>query len=209
MNIPSNYFFIIDILIVIIFVLCMAISYRNGVIYELVSLLLIFISLFLSFLFSPILAKRYYLIKPDLSAFPTLNPVAILNGINVVVWFIVLVVVFSLLILLLKPLFKKLTKVPVVGWVNKLFGIIIGFIKGLFVCFILSYFLTFPIIKNGKDVKNGSFIKYSDTITNKSISFIINNIDFDKINEGIENFDSKATRDAIESFFVEKGILNG
>lgn len=207
MNLPTSYFFIVDIVVVAIFVICMAFSYRNGVIYELVSLLLIFISVFLAYLLSPILAKRYYLIKPDLSSFPTLNPTVIYNAINVVVWFIVLVVVFCLILILIKPLFKKLTNVPVIGWVNKLFGVIIGFIKGLFVCSIISCILNLSIFKNGNEIKEGTFIKYADKFSNISISYIVNNIDFDKINAGVENFDSTGTRKLIEDYFIEKGII--
>lgn len=209
MSLSSNYFFIVDIIVVVIFILCMAFSYKNGLIYELVSLLLIFISLFFAYLLSPILAKRYYLIKPDLSSFPDINPTVIYNGVNVVVWFIVLVILFCLLLILIKPLFKKLTKIPVIGWVNKVFGVVIGFIKGLFICFIISYLLSLSIFKNGNDIKNGTFIKYSDELSNKAITIIIKNVNFDKINNEIEDFNAADARKAIESFFVKQGIIDG
>ena len=209
MSLSSNYFFIVDIIVVVIFILCMAFSYKNGLIYELVSLLLIFISLFFAYLLSPILAKRYYLIKPDLSSFPDINPTVIYNGVNVVVWFIVLVILFCLILILIKPLFKKLTKIPVIGWVNKVFGVVIGFIKGLFICFIISYLLSISIFKNGNDIKNGTFIKYSDELSNKAITIIIKNVNFDKINNEIEDFNAADARKAIESFFVKQGIIDG
>lgn len=208
MSLPSNLFFIVDIIIVVIFVVCMAVSYHNGLIYELLSLLFIFISIFLAYLISPILAKRFYLIKPDLSELSLINSDGIYRGINVVVWFIVLVIIFCLVFILLKPLFKKFTKFPLVGWVNKLFGVIIGFVKGLFICCVISYCLTLSLFSNGNEIKQGTFIKYSNEISNKVITFVVRNIDYDKLGESIENFDANVTRSAIESFFIKQGFLN-
>lgn len=208
MEIPSSYFFIVDIVIVAIFLICFVVSYKNGIIYEILSLFFIAISLFLGYFLSPIFAKRSFLVKPTIDDSLMLNTDAIYFGINTIVWFAIISIFFILLFILIKPIFKSLTKIPVVGWINKIFGLIFGFVKGIVICSILSCLLSTSIFTNSSDIKNGTIIKYVDIFTNQIVRTVVKNIDFKQIDENISDIDMDKTREIFEDFLIKQGFIN-
>lgn len=208
MNIPSNYFIIVDIIIVAIFVVCFIISYKNGIIYEFLSLFMIVISLFLGYFLAPIFAKRSYLVTPSFNNSPMLNTNAIYFGINTIVWFIIISIFFILLFLLIKPIFKSLTKLPVVGWINKVFGLIFGFIKGILICSLLSCILSTSLFVNSSDIKNGTIVKFVDVFSSQIIKIVVNNINYKAIDENISDFDINVTRQIFEDWLIKQGFIN-
>lgn len=209
MNISSIYFIVIDVIIVAIFALNFYFSYKNGLLYELVSLFLIIISLFLGYFLSPILAARLYLVTPSFNDSLYINLSAIYYGINVIVWFIVISIFFIILFMLIKPIFKFVTKVPIVGWLNKFAGIIFGLIKGFIICSLLSFILSTVFVNNSNDIKNGTLLKYVDFFSVEATNFISKNIDFKKIDENISDFDMQATRKVFEEWLIKKqGFIN-
>lgn len=209
MNIPNQYFIVVDIVIVAIFILCFIFSYKNGILYEFVSLFSLVISIFLGYFLSPIAAKWNYLITPNLDNANILNLDAIYYSINVVLWFLIIAVAFIIIFMIIKPLFKKLTKIPVVGWANKIFGLVFGFIKGLVICFLLSCALSSStLIKNASEVKNGTIIKYVDTFSNFAIKTIVKNIDYKELDENISDIDIEQTRKIFEEWLIKQGFIN-
>lgn len=208
MNISNSYFIFIDIIVVAIFIVCFIVSYKNGIIYELISFFMLLISGFLGYFLSPILAKRLYLFKPELQENPFLNSQTIYYSINVVIWFIVITIFFVLIFTLIKPLFKKLTKIPVVGWVNKLFGLVFGLIKGFIFCSLLSCLLSTVFFENYNEIKNGTLIKYVDLFSSKAISFVVNNIDYKELDDTLSDIDIKNTQEQFEKWLIEQGFIN-
>lgn len=208
MEIPNSYFFIVDIVIVAIFVICFVVSYKNGIIYEILSLFFIAISLFLGYFLSPIFAKRLFLVKPAIDDSLMLNTDAIYFGINTIVWFAIISIFFILLFILIKPIFKSLTKIPVVGWINKIFGLIFGFVKGIVICSILSCLLSTSVFTNSSDIKNGTIIKYVNIFTNQIVRTVVKNIDFKQIDENISDIDMDKTREIFEDFLIKQGFIN-
>lgn len=208
MHITNSYFIIIDIIIVAIFVICFVVSYKNGIIYELISFFMLLISGFLGYFLSPILAKRFYLFKPELQENPFINSQTIYYSINVIIWFVVITVFFVLVFTLIKPLFKKLTKIPVVGWVNKLFGLVFGLIKGFIFCSLLSCLLSTAFFENYNEIKNGTLIKYVDLFSSKAISFVVKNIDYKELNSELSDIDIKNTQEQFENWLIEQGFIN-
>lgn len=208
MEIPSNYIIIVDVIVATIFALSIIFSYKNGFLYELLSLFFIVISLFLGYFFSPIVASRLYLVNPPSDINPLINADMIYYTVNVIIWFVILSIVFILIFLLIKPIFKKLTKVPIVGWVDKVFGLIFGFIKAIIICTLISCLLSTSLIKNGKEVKENSLIKYVDIFTSKTINLIVENIDYTKLDENLSEIDIQNTRKVFEEWLIEQGFIN-
>lgn len=207
-NIPNSYFIVIDIIIVAIFVVCFIVSYKNGVLYELISFFMLIISGLLGYFLSPILAKRFYLFKPEIQDNPILNSQIINYGINVIVWFAVLTIFFVLLFTLIKPLFKKISKIPVVGWVNKVFGLVFGLIKGFIFCSLLTCILSTTFFQNYNDIKNETLIKYVDLFSSKAISFVINSIDYNELNNDLNDIDIKNSQHQFEKWLIDQGFIN-
>ena len=215
MYIPSNYFMIINILVAIIILIYIFKSYKNGFLYELVNLGFLLVSIFVSWLIAPILASKAGIFDVSelitIQASPnqlqgTIDNVNLL--VNSIVWFAVILLLLNVLFLLVKPLLKFLSKIPVLGTVNKVLGGVIGVFYGLFVSLLISLIFTFPVFKNGQEVVDGTILKYARELNSITTKYIVEHLDLGKIQKETENFDIDVARKDLETWLVQQGIIN-
>lgn len=211
MNIPSNLFIIFDILICIIFLFCIIKGVINGFIYELVNILCLAVSFAIAWFVSPILASKVPLIVLDVqnelaAKLYDISNVSIL--VNNILWLVIIVLVLNLLFLIIKPIFKKISKIPVIGPFNRILGGVLGALRAFVICLLISVLITMPIVKNGKAVKEGTLLRYSDNLTNVTTNFILDNINIDKIKEEVEDFDVDKAREDLAAWLVAQGVLD-
>ena len=208
---PDFMSYIIDMLVVAIFLFCVVRAFRNGFVYELINFIFLGISILAGWFLSPILAIKASLFNIELDnelAAKLIDSNNISIVINTVVWFIIIVLVLNLLFVLIKPVFKALTKVPVLGSINKLLGGILGLIRAFIICLLLSVLITLPVIKNGKDIKNNSILRFGDDITNITTKFLVDNVDLDNLKHEISSFDADAARNDLQTWLIQQGVLN-
>ena len=208
---PDYMSYIIDMLVVAIFLFCVVRAFRNGFVYELINFIFLGISILAGWFLSPILAIKASLFNIELDnelAAKLIDSNNISIVINTVVWFIIIVLVLNLLFVLIKPVFKALTKVPVLGSINKLLGGILGLIRAFIICLLLSVLITLPVIKNGKDIKNNSILRFGDDITNITTKFLVDNVDLDNLKHEISSFDADAARNDLQTWLIQQGVLN-
>jgi len=203
MNIPSQAFIFINILVVIVYVSCVITLYKKGFLYGIFKLLSTIGALILAWILAPVLQSLFTFIK--LKDTYTQSLIIILNTI---IWFIILFILIKIVCLFFAPLLKKVSKIPVLGSVNKIGGILIGIIDATIVILIMSMLLKTPLIKNPQEVKQGTYIKYVDNLTSKGIELIVDNVDLTKIKENVSDFDVDKTRSEIKTWLKQQGIIN-
>lgn len=203
MNIPSQAFIFINILVVIVYVSCVITLYKKGFLYGIFKLLSTIGALILAWILAPVLQSLFTFIK--LNDTYTQSLIIILNTI---IWFIILFILIKIVCLFFAPLLKKVSKIPVLGSVNKIGGILIGIIDATIVILIMSMLLKTPLIKNPQEVKQGTYIKYVDNLTSKGIELIVDNVDLTKIKENVSDFDVDKTRSEIKTWLKQQGIIN-
>lgn len=207
MYIPKDSFIYVNIVVVIIFLIYVFKSYKNGFIYELVNLAFLFASIVLSWVISPILAKKAALYDVGANTNVTLNTESLNSFVNTLIWFVLIIVVLNVLFMLIKPLLKFFSKLPVLGTVNRFLGGVVGILYGLFVTIIISMLLTLPIFKNGKEVVDGTILKYANSLNSAVTKCIVQNVDLSNISIGTD-FDVDNARKDLEHWLVEQGIIN-
>lgn len=161
MEIPMSLFMWINPLIIGLGLLFLYIGYKQGFLLQLYQLLSMFVSLFLAWLLSAPFANLFTLYQVDLGDLSGSPVEAALNRqINTVIWFIIIFVVVSILIALFRPIVKAIGKLPVISTINGFFGLIFGFIRYWIWMLIVLLILSFPLISNGNDVVEQTWLRY-------------------------------------------------
>lgn len=211
MIIPENLFVAIDLLVIGIFLFCLIKAIKNGFLYELINLIFLALSFVAGWFVSPVLANNVSIMKinseNELNA-KVIRDLNIQITVNTIIWFIIIILILNLIFILIRPLFKSICKLPLIGPVNRILGIILGVFRAFVITILLSILLTMPVIKNAKQIKNETVLVYVDKVTDISTKFIINNINLDNIKKEIEDFDVDEARNDLNTWLIEQGIIN-
>lgn len=211
MSIPNSLFIIVDILIAAIILFCIIKGAINGFVYELINFLFLGLSFVVGWFLSPIFACKLTIFKPEISnelASKLMDATNLTIIINNYLWLIIIVLILNLIFMLIKPLFKSISKIPFLGFFNRIFGSLLGAIRGFVICLLVSALITSPIVKNGNEVKAGTLLNYVDDITNASTNFILENINIDSIKDNFEDFDVDKAREELSLWLSDQGILD-
>lgn len=212
MNIPDYWFIVINILIVALYLFLMWRAYKKGFLYELFN----FIGFIFAFLFAwfiaPILAEQFPLIASG-----TINDLAdeLLVGIalpicNTLIWFIIILVVVRVILAIILSLFKAVSKIPVLGFFNRLLGTFFGIVNATIWVMIISMLLSLPFFTNGQAVKEGTLIKHINNLSNSTLVFVTEHIDVKGLSDSIsdELTDVDDAREAFVVWMKKHGIIN-
>ena len=194
MRISESLFFIFDIAVIAVYLLCMISAYRKGFIFELVSLVSLIVSIFAGFVLAPVLADKYPLVSLSQAGYTAmmLEPY-----IDTVLYFVIVFVILRIVYFLLSPIFKSISKIPFLGFFNRILGILMGFINATITIAILSTLLLLPIFDNGLEVRNKTLIKQVNAMTDQATRIILENVDMEKI----ARIDIKQAEDITISFW--------
>lgn len=206
MSIPSEYFIYINAAIIVLYIILAIIGYKKGFLYELLALVYSFASIFVSWLFSPVLASSIPIISLENASeeLSLINKMINIEKLfNEAIYFVLIFLALKLFYIVLSLVFKKVNKVPVIGSFNKVFGIVIGILNATLITIVVSMLLTLPIISNGKEVINNTLFKYINTYTNKFVSIIIDNYDISSIEETYKDFDAEAIREQLKTWLIQ------
>lgn len=204
MFIPSECFLYIDIAIIIVFIIFALIGYKNGLLLQIIDLLFNFVALFLSWFIAPILASHFPLVKLN-ETYTALNINVLMDTL---IYCVLVFLVLRVLYMFIKPLFRFVSKIPLIGFVNKIGGFIMGLINGLIIISLLSMLLNTSLFTNGKDIKNETYFKYCENISSKAIEISLKYLNFDALKNNVDNFNIDASRDEFEKWLIEQGIIN-
>ena len=198
-----NIYLITNILIIFVYLFFLIISYKKGFIYEAVNLLFTILIFFLAWFLSPILANLFPLVKLD----PPYSLLGVEPILNTAIYYAIIVLVLRVLAFFIMPLFKKLSKIPFLGSLNKILGLIIGFINASIIIMLISFLLNTPLIKNGNEIKENTLFKYIDKYSNKGITYVVDHIDFNKIKEYVSDIDIDNARQSFKDWLIEQEYL--
>ncbi|GEM_PF-1412404 len=208
MKIPENLFLYINIIIGVIYLINIIEAVSKGLLYEVVKLAFNVLGIYLSYRFALLMAENYPLFNIDLGI---LEGLVDANGIgNTIIWFIILLVVFKILMMIILPLLKFLSKVPVLGFINRIGGLIFGLINATIIVMLLSLVLTLPVFENGEEVKNGTLIRYVSDAVDMVKEYVLNqeivDINLDELN--IKDITDMIDETAVESFDDVKEFID-
>ena len=204
MNISSDYFLYINIILVLIYIIFAIIGYKNGLMVQIIDLIFNFLAIFAAYFISPILASHFPLVTME-EIYTNLN---INRIIDTLIYCVIVYVILRIFYIFIKPVFKSVSKVPLIGFLNKVGGFLLGIVNATFIMLALGLLLTTPLFSNGIEVKKGTFLKYTDKLCEKAIDISVKYINFDSFKETIDDFDIDSAREEFNKWLIEKGVFH-
>jgi uncharacterized membrane protein required for colicin V production len=161
MTFPTTWIIWITPVLLIGLMLSLLSGYIRGFLIQLYNLLAMFAAVLFAWILSEPFAKVFTLFKPDFDFFnQTAIEDLILTRINSAVWFVILFVAISLLIMLGRPLVKAVGKIPGLKTINSIFGAVFALIGYYITVLIIILLLSTPLITNGQAVVEQSGLAY-------------------------------------------------
>ena len=199
---------IINVAVLAIYIICLIVAYKNGFLYEALGLVINIVILGAAYFISPLLAKQFSLINIDYSTYPIAEIFDLNYLLNCVLWFFIAAVVLSIAGFIVKHLFKSVSDIPVLGFMNRILGLVIGFVNATVIALLISVFLSFPFISNGRQIKEDSILSYVNIITDKAINYATENMALEKFARTVEDFDIITAREDLNKWLIEEGIFH-
>jgi uncharacterized membrane protein required for colicin V production len=168
-TIPIQVFTYFNVLLIAYVLLSLFFGFRKGFLLSLLDILGFILAIVLAFIFAPRLAQMIPLMSDAdvITQFPMLG-LLIFYQVNTLIWFFILFVIISLVLLLLRPVLKSVNKIPLVGGINQILGAALGGLKALFFLWLLSLLLATPLFSNGQALVDESFLGAYQTLNIES-----------------------------------------
>lgn len=174
MTLSTNSVIFINVAVVLLLVISFIIGYSKGFIWQLVKTLGILVVILFSWILSPGLSKLISIFPRKYAPFNGTELADVFyDKINSLCWFLIVLVVGLIILAIVKPLFKVITEIPIIKQVNKVIGAILSIIPSCIIIMLATYVLNTAIFTNGKEIVNGSLLRYTDVVVNK-ISTVLN-----------------------------------
>lgn len=144
-----TYPWIINILIGLYILIRLKMGVTKGFLLMLFELLSLGLSLLFAFTLLPVVTSRWTIVSIQDSGLSNAILEAITSGANHILWFFILFAIGSLLMLLLTPLVKTISKVPLLKPINQLLGGLFSLVGTWIWLFVFSLILLLPWIPSG------------------------------------------------------------
>lgn len=143
-------------------------GYRQGFLVKLIGIFSFFVIGFLSWYLSGFLANWISIYPHEDTQLLSSLYESMLNHITL---FVILFVILQLVFLFLRPLIHILHHIPVVSFVNRMAGGLLGLVQGVLLLCLLAMVLRLPLWKQGSEVVANSYLRYSDAVTKKALFY--------------------------------------
>jgi uncharacterized membrane protein required for colicin V production len=160
-----QYPWIINILIALFVLIRLRMGLTKGLLLMLFELLSLGIALLFASMLLPVVSSQWMIVNISDANINTEILEAISGLANQIVWFFILFAIGSLLMLLVTPLIKVISKVPIFKPINSFFGAVFSLIGTWIWLFIFSLILMLPWIPSGSTLVNQSWFAPIQTQT--------------------------------------------
>lgn len=160
-----QYPWIINILIALFVLIRLRMGLTKGLLLMLFELLSLGIALLFASMLLPVVSSQWMIVNISDANINTEILEAISGLANQIVWFFILFAIGSLLMLLVTPLIKVISKVPIFKPINSFFGAMFSLIGTWIWLFIVSLILMLPWIPSGSTLVNQSWFAPIQTHT--------------------------------------------
>lgn len=211
MELLNNSTFLLNIILVAIFLFFVIRGYRKGVVTQFFTLFTLIGSIFIAwFLYKPF-GMMFKVTPAYLVPFQdTVLESFFYTKVNGYVWFVVLFVIAFIFLKFLKVVFNTISKVPGINLVNKLLGLAFGVVNYVVVAFLLIYVLSMPMFTNGVSMIEHSLLNPIVTVTNNIMPSINERLAEFEVFEIMMSDTKQATVEDVENMqhYLEKNNIS-
>ena len=105
-------------------------------------------------------------------------------------------------------LFKSISKIPVIGTLNRVLGLFLGFFNATIIVLALSMLLSTPLVKNGSEVREETYFRYVDKYSKMALSCLGENISLETFKDKIESFNVDEARESFKNWLMSQEIMH-
>lgn len=198
----------VNILVGLILIVSIIDAYRKGLLRTLINLVRHILSLVIALLFARPLANVFPLINFKTNGIVEVISDALAVEASVLIWFIVVFFAVLLVTLIFDRLFEFLEDIPIIGWINKVAGSVVGLIIGWIKLLVVCMLLVTPLFKNGQELIDESYLKTVQN-TGEFIEPLKNNELYRKLsnNETMDNEEAKTLEDILTQYNLNEDKL--
>ncbi len=198
----------VNILVGLILIVSIIDAYRKGLLRTLINLVRHILSLVIALLFARPLANVFPLINFKTNGIVEVISDALAVEASVLIWFIVVFFAVLLVTLIFDRLFEFLEDIPIIGWINKVAGSVVGLIIGWIKLLVVCMLLVTPLFKNGQELIDESYLKTVQN-TGEFIEPLKNNELYRKLsnNETMDNEEAKTLEDILTQYNLNEDQL--
>jgi len=176
MTLPLEYGKFVNIGIIVFIIISMILGFKRGVLWQAIKTLGVLAASLLAYIVSPGLAGAVKVFPEAWTPFQNSELFDLFyTKLNTISWFIIVFLAASLLLLLLRPLFKSLLEKSIVKKIDAVLGAVFSIVPVYCLLVVITFALNTPLVANGKDFISSTFLKHVDN-TSKNLTVV-----FDKV----------------------------
>lgn len=189
---------ILNIIAIILIVFLCIQGFRKGLIRSILSLIGTILSYYLAWLISKSLAEYFPIITnitidslPELITQSDLYQNLIVNGIDRIIWFLIMFFALRIILFVLDKILKQIHEIPGIHMISGILGMLFGFIESVVWLVVLAIILETPLFNGGKELVDNSILSpVKEASTNAFSSFTTPLTMMDDISSLEENIDT-------------------
>ncbi|MEF9962172.1 MAG: CvpA family protein [Erysipelotrichaceae bacterium] len=169
---PITFIPFLNIFIIVVTAFLAYSGYKSGLLLKALDCLSMIVIGLIAWFLSPMLAKSIHLYPANLT--PMENTVVepfFYNMMNRFLLFAIIFMFLLIVVLLLHPLFKGIGSLPIIAQLNKLLGILFGFVQSFIIIFIITIIFQTPLFANGNMIIESSYLNNVSKTTDGILFF--------------------------------------
>lgn len=161
MTLVMENFWIYNLIIIIVSAIFLYLAYRKGFVRQLLDV----VSLVASYVISAFLCSHMASIFPLYSMATSIEFVNDFSDslINSILWFVILIFLLRVAYWIVCWCSRKVLKIKALSFINRILGLLLGFIKVVMVLTVITLFLKLPFVENGNLFVQNSILSMIDT----------------------------------------------
>jgi len=206
---PYEFIIYLNAVLVLFLVFVIYRGYKKGMLLQLVGLISTFVSMIIAWIFSDVFMNVFHFVTYNTTGIFSLDNFVTENA-NRLIWFVVLFVVIRLLMMVLTPIASLISKLPLIKQVNSAFGAVFSLITYLIYIVLIVLFLSTPIIKNGNQIIENTFLRTVDKHVISNLGFLEDKLEENEALQSLVNNRglSVTQKQAMVDMLSEQGFSN-
>lgn len=205
---PTGLIFVVSIVSILLVIGTIYSGYKVGFVTKLIEFFSTLICIILAWFLSNIISDEIAIMpKEYVSISGTSIDEVFYHAVNEILVFLILFIIFRILIIFIRPIFKKINWIPLVGLVNKIGGAFMGALQAFLILVMMCIILSSPLFINGNQVLKESKLVYVNNIAKSILSTISNRYNemesiqkMQSSSEVMEDQDIQNIRDWLEQY---------
>ena len=142
-------------------IIAVVIGYKKGLIWGILRILGVIASIFVAWILAEGISGIINLYPKKFTPFAStgIGDVVYVK-LNYYLWFVVIFIVCTIILVLIKPIFQAITELPVVKEINGACGALFAVVETFLFFIVITLVLNGALIKNGKDVIENTALRY-------------------------------------------------